>query len=73
MNTATAQGSVVQYLVNNIEASGKNPKRVIIGFLAAWILFALILWVFPRPEGLNENGMAVLAIVVWQVNLTFFI
>ena len=65
MNTAVAQGGVVQYLVNNIEATGKNPKRVITGFLAAWILFALILWVFPRPEGLSENGMAVLAVVVW--------
>jgi len=65
MNTSAAQGGVIQYLVGNIEASGKNPTRVIAGFFAAWILFALILWVFPRPEGLNENGMAVLAVVVW--------
>jgi len=65
MNTSAAQGGVIQYLVGNIEASGKNPTRVIIGFFAAWILFALILFVFPRPEGLNENGMAVLAVVVW--------
>lgn len=55
----------IQFIVGNIEASGKNPKRVITGFFAAWILFALILWVFPRPEGLNANGMAVLAVVVW--------
>lgn len=65
METAAAQGGVIQYLTKNIEASGRNPTRVIIGFFAAWILFALILWVFPRPEGLNENGMAVLAVVVW--------
>lgn len=65
MNTSASQGGVIQYLVGNIEASGKNPTRVIIGFFAAWILFALILWVFPRPEGLSVNGMAVLAIVVW--------
>lgn len=65
MNTSAARGGVIQYLVGNIEASGKNPRRVIPGFFAAWILFALILWVFPRPEGLNANGMAVLAIVVW--------
>lgn len=65
MNTSIAQGGVVQYLVGNIEASGKNPKRVITGFFTAWLLFALILWVFPRPEGLSENGMAVLAVVVW--------
>lgn len=65
MNTSAAQGGFLQFLLGNIEASGKNPKRVITGFLAAWIMFALILWVFPRPDGLNANGMAVLAVVVW--------
>lgn len=56
---------VMGYIAGNIEQSGRNPKRVIIGFIAAWLMFALILWVFPRPEGLNANGMAVLAVVVW--------
>jgi len=27
--------------------------------------FHLILWIFPRPDGLSEAGMAVLAVVVW--------
>ena len=53
------------YLNENIKSSGRDPKRVVIGFIAAWLMFALILWVFPRPEGLNANGMAVLAVVVW--------
>lgn len=52
-------------VVENIRESGRNPRRVLIGFAAAWITFALILWVFPRPEGLSANGMAVLAVVVW--------
>jgi sodium-dependent dicarboxylate transporter 2/3/5 len=52
-------------IANNIRESGRNPKRVLIGFAAAWIMFALIMWVFPRPEGLSANGMAVLAVVVW--------
>ncbi len=52
-------------MIENIRESGRNPTRVLFGFFAAWIMFALILWVFPRPEGLSENGMAVLAVVVW--------
>lgn len=53
------------YLTNNIRASGRNPTRVLGGFVAAWAMFALILGVFPIPEGLKPEGMAVLAIVVW--------
>jgi len=55
----------LQYFMVNIEESGRNPKRVLIGFTLAWVMFALILWVLPTPEGLSDNGMAVLAIVVW--------
>jgi len=55
----------VDYLVSNIEQSGRNPKRVLSGFVLGWVMFALILWVFPRPEGLSVHGMAVLAVVVW--------
>jgi len=62
---ATGGGSLFTYVTNNIRESGRNPKRVLLGFASAWIMFALIMWVFPRPEGLNEHGMAVLAIVVW--------
>jgi len=35
------------------------------GFVAAWVMFGLIMWVFPVPEGLKPEGMRVLAIVVW--------
>ncbi len=59
------RGGILGYLAGNIRASGRNPTRVAIGFIGAWVMFALILWVFPRPEGLSANGMAVLAIVVW--------
>lgn len=52
-------------MINNIRESGKNPTRVLVGFFGAWFMFALILWVFPQPEGLSRSGMAVLAIVVW--------
>lgn len=59
------QAGVLNYITNNIKESGRNPTRVLIGFFAAWVMFALILWVFPRPEGLSASGMAVLAVVVW--------
>ncbi|MFZ5556540.1 MAG: SLC13 family permease [Pseudomonadota bacterium] len=60
-----ARDGVFGYLSQNIRASGRNPTRTLVGFFAAWVAFALILWVFPRPEGLSPQGMAVLAIVVW--------
>lgn len=53
------------FIADNIRKTGGNPKRVLIGFFAAWIAFALILWVLPAPKGLSKEGMAVLAIVVW--------
>lgn len=61
----TQNSSFLGSMLNNIRESGKNPTRVLVGFFGAWIMFALILWVFPQPEGLSRNGMAVLAIVVW--------
>ena len=53
------------YVIGNIRESGRNPVRVLFGFVGAWVMFALIMWVFARPEGLSPEGMAVLAIVVW--------
>jgi anion transporter len=55
----------LEFIAENIRKSGRNPKRVLIGFFAAWIAFALILWVLPAPKGLSKEGMAVLAVVVW--------
>lgn len=55
---------IVGYLVRNIEESGGSPARLV-GFVLAWTVFALILWVLPRPEGLSPEGMAVLAVVAW--------
>lgn len=66
MTTSTSmQSGPIAYLSKNIEASGRNPRRVLIGFIAAWVAFALFLWVIPAPAGLSAEGMAVLAIVVW--------
>jgi anion transporter len=53
-------------LLANIRASGRNPTRVLTGFVGAWVMFALIFWVIPPPDGLSADGMAVLAIMVWS-------
>lgn len=52
-------------LFENIRATGRSPTRVLAGFVGAWLAFFAILWLLPQPEGLNEHGMAVLAVVVW--------
>lgn len=65
MDIAKPSSGLYEYLHTNIEQSGRNPLRVMVGFSAAWAMFALILWGLPRPEGLSANGMAVLAVVVW--------
>ncbi|MGI9464135.1 MAG: SLC13 family permease [Aestuariivirgaceae bacterium] len=58
-------GSFLDTMRDNIRASGREPNKVLFGWLAAWAVFFLVLFVLPRPEGLSENGMAVLAVVVW--------
>lgn len=58
-------GPVLGYLSENLRGIGKDPKRVLLGFTAAWVLFLVIWLVLPRPPGLSAEGMAVLAVVVW--------
>lgn len=53
------------HITGNLRVIGKDPKRVLIGFAAGWLLFFLIWLVLPRPQGLSAEGMTVLAIVVW--------
>ncbi len=63
--SAPANAGLFGFMAENVRKSGRDPKRVLIGFAIAWIAFALILWVLPNPSGLSREGMAVLAIVVW--------
>lgn len=65
ISPSNMQSGPIGYLSRNIEASGRNPKRVLIGFAAAWLAFALLMWLVPQPAGLSHEGMTVLAIVVW--------
>ena len=57
--------SFLQSIRENIERSGRDPRRVIPGFFIGWIAFFLIGFVVPPPEGLSQSGMMVAAIVVW--------
>lgn len=61
-------------LVANIRLAGGSPGKTLGGFVAAWALFFLILYVIPVPEimgldgsksVLNPAGRAVLAVVAW--------
>jgi len=56
---------VLNYLISNVEAQGKKPLKVFGGFVLAWFAFFVIWKILPNPEGLSDNGMAVLAVVVW--------
>ncbi len=54
------------YLIDNLKAQGRLPRKTIIGYLAAWGAFALVLW------GINLSAViptypakAVLAVIVW--------
>lgn len=61
----TRNWPIIAYLIANIKETGKNPKSVLIGFFVGWVAFFLILKALPVPTGLSQNGMVVLAIVVW--------
>jgi len=62
---AKTNWSFFETLAQNVRKSGRNPSRVIPGYLAAWAAFFLILVVIPPLPGLSVEGKAVLAIVVW--------
>lgn len=49
----------------NIEKSGRAPATAIGGFVAAWLVFVLILYVLPKPAGLSAAGHATLAVMAW--------
>jgi di/tricarboxylate transporter len=58
-------GGRLSQIRSNLVATGGSPRVKVAGFLAAWILFFLILKVMPTPEGLTPAAQAVLAVMVW--------
>lgn len=51
--------------IENIEASGRDPRKSVAGFVLAWAFFFAILFLMPVPEGLTPAGKATLAVVAW--------
>jgi anion transporter len=62
---APSRSAFVERWQENIRQSGRSPGRVAAGFVGAWLAFALVLYVLPRPAGLSPAGQATLAVMVW--------
>jgi len=69
---------VWEHVTGNIRAEGKSPHVVLGGFLAAWALLFLFLFVIPLPEitgtdgvatALSSQGRACLAVMVWACTI----
>jgi len=58
--------------MSNIEASGRSPRKTLIGFCVAWAAFFLILYVMPTPQGLKPAGQAALAVMAWACLMWIF-
>lgn len=57
---------LIAYLVNNLRAQGRLPRKTILGYLAAWGVWALILWGLDLSAVVpTYPAKAVLAIIVW--------
>jgi anion transporter len=61
----TAAGTIVGRFRDNIVDSGRKPLVTLLGFVIAWALFFLVLFVMPTPHGLSPAGKACLAVVLW--------
>ena len=62
---APARPGFVGTFLDNVRASGRTPRKALIGFILAWIAFFYILYVMPTPEGMSRSGQATLAVMVW--------
>jgi anion transporter len=59
-------GGIFGYFLRNLVAQGLAPRKTLIGYVAAWAGFALILWgVDLAPTIATYPAKAVLAVIVW--------
>ncbi len=71
----TSEGGIFDTLLRNIEQTGNDaPRKAIFGFLLAWALLFLFMFVVPLPDVINADGSvttlssagrATLAVMVW--------
>lgn len=71
MSTLTETGFLGRFK-ENIRESGRSPAKSIFGFVLAWSVFFLIIWVMPTPDGLTDAGKATLAVVAWASIMWIF-
>lgn len=68
VNAGTPQAAkgVVGYLINNLRARGRPAGKTLLGYVAAWAAFAVILWGIDISSIIpTYSAKAVLAIIVW--------
>ncbi|MDD3815933.1 MAG: DASS family sodium-coupled anion symporter [Desulfocapsaceae bacterium] len=64
-NPRPAKG-ILGYLIKNLKTRGKPPRKTLIGYIAAWVAFAVILWGIDFSSIIpTYSAKAVLAIIVW--------
>lgn len=61
----TAKG-LLGYLINNLRAQKRQPRKTLIGYLIAWAAWALILWGIDISSVIpTYPARATLAVIVW--------
>ena len=70
-NAAQEPSSFADRWIANIRATGLSPGKTLTGFVLAWALFFLILYL-PAPAGLKPQGQAALAVMVWACTMWIF-
>lgn len=57
-----------KFLIDHAQKAGLNPNTCFIGFIAAWTLFFIILFI-PTPEGMRPSAQKAAAVIVWAVTI----
>jgi len=61
-----AAKGILGYLISNLRARGKPARKTLLGYVAAWGAFALILWGVDISSIIpTYSAKAVLAVIVW--------
>jgi sodium-dependent dicarboxylate transporter 2/3/5 len=69
---AAPDSSILRQFRANIIAAGLRPRKALLGFALAWLLFFAILFAMPTPEGLSVPGKAALAVMAWACVMWIF-
>ncbi len=56
----------------NIAAMGLPPRKTLVGFAIAWLIFFFVLFGMAVPEGLQPAGKAALAVMAWACTMWIF-